>query len=159
MGGRVLVIDDSFVVLAYVEEVLRKNGHTVVVAEDWAEARNVFRHHEAFDVVLVDVNLPGMRSGDSLAKSLRIHPKAQHAKIVYFSAESEENLEQLNSLSNMDGYIVKGQGDEQFLAAVEAFMSPSSSTEDTASLEIESSEKNVSEADKPGENKTSWWKE
>lgn len=122
MSGRILVIDDSFIVLAYVEEVLRKGGHTVVIAEDWAEARNIMKRHDAFHVVLIDVNLPGMRSGDSLAKSLRLQQKAQNARFVYFSAESDEQLEQLTKISGMDGYITKGQDDEKFLKDVEAFI-------------------------------------
>lgn len=157
MGGRVLVIDDSFVVLAYVEEVLRKGGHTVVVAEDWGEARNAFRHHDAFHVILVDVNLPGMRSGDSLAKSLRVHPKAQDAPIVYFSAESEEYLEKLTASSNMDGYIIKGQGDDKFLEDVEAFMSQELLSEDKSSFGSSDSGEDSENVDE--DSSTSWWKD
>lgn len=122
MGGRVLAIDDSMMVLAYIETILVAAGHHVVVSEDWASARAEFRTNESFHVILVDVNLPGMRSGDHLAKSLRMHPKAKDSKIVFFSAESGERLEQLTNMSGMDGYITKGQGDDKFLEDVESYM-------------------------------------
>jgi len=124
MGGSVLIIDDSIVVLGYVETVLAQAGHSVVIAEDWSEVRTAFKDNDEFHVVLVDVNLPGMRSGDHLAKSLRKHPKAQNSKIVFFSAESGENLEKLMHMSGIDGYITKGQGDDKFLKDVESFMPP-----------------------------------
>ncbi len=124
MGGRVLAIDDSIMVLGYVETVLHEGGHTVVVSEDWASARTSFRTEDPFHVILVDVNLPGMRSGDHLAKSLRMHPKAKDSKIVFFSAESDSHLDKLTQMSGMDGYITKGQGDDKFLKDVESFMPP-----------------------------------
>ena len=156
MGGRVLVIDDSFIVLGYVEEVLSKGGHTVVMAADWAESRNAFKVNEPFDVILVDVNLPGMRSGDHLAKSLRMHPKAKKAKIIFFSAESNDHLEKLTNMSGMDGYITKGQGDDKFLKDVESFMDP-------AILEgMENKQSTATPSSKPSTpqsaGKKSWWK-
>jgi CheY-like chemotaxis protein len=138
-----------------VEEVLKKGKHSVVAAEDWAEARNAFKTNDPFHVILVDVNLPGMRSGDHLANSLRMHPKAKESKIVFFSAESDEHLEKLTNMSGMDGYITKGQGDEKFLKDVEAYMPPEAF--DAASPTARSA---VRSAPKPASTpkKKSWWK-
>ncbi len=170
MGGRVLAIDDSVMVLSYVEMVLTDGGHSVTVAEDWATARGEFRNNDPFHVILVDVNLPGMRSGDHLAKSLRMHPKAKDSKIVFFSAESDSHLDKLTQMSGMDGYITKGQGDDKFLQDVESYMPPSVLLEGTSDAsgagqpgakdskgKIAQSAAKPSTASKPAAKK-SWWK-
>lgn len=159
MGGRVLAIDDSVMVLSYIEMVLGEGGHSVVVAEDWSSARGEFRNNDPFHVILVDVNLPGMRSGDHLAKSLRMHPKAKDSKIVFFSAESDSHLEKLTQMSGMDGYITKGQGDDKFLADVESFMPESVLSDDAPSPAPAPAPKaKPAPAPKPAPAKKSWWK-
>ncbi len=160
MGGRVLAIDDSIMVLSYVEMVLTGGGHAVTVAEDWASARGEFRNNDPFHVILVDVNLPGMRSGDHLAKSLRMHPKAKDSKIVFFSAESDSHLDKLTQMSGMDGYITKGQGDDKFLKDVESYMPPAVLLEEpvtpTPATPQKTAPKPTTSA-KPAAKK-SWWK-
>ena len=161
MAGRVLIIDDSFVILAYVEEVLTKGGHEVVAAEDWSSARSAFRSNDPFHVILVDVNLPGMRSGDHLAKSLRMHPKAKDSKIVFFSAESDDHLQKLTNMSGMDGYITKGQGDDKFLKDVEAFMPPEvfgAGTQTTPANPFKTADRPKATPAKAPAAKKSWWK-
>lgn len=157
MGGRVLAIDDSVMVLSYIEMVLGSGGHSVVIAEDWATARGEFRNNDPFHVILVDVNLPGMRSGDHLAKSLRMHPKAKNSKIVFFSAESDSHLDKLTQMSGMDGYITKGQGDDKFLADVESFM-PETVLLDDAPTSAPAMKTKPAPAPKPAPAKKSWWK-
>lgn len=55
--GRVLVVDDEFLIRWSLRERLRADGFAVVEAADAAAARAAFRA-EIFDVVLLDLRLP-----------------------------------------------------------------------------------------------------
>jgi len=67
--GRILVVDDERNVRATLTGVLEDEGHTVRAVESGEEALELIRKH-AFDVVLLDVWLPGM-DGLKVLESIR----------------------------------------------------------------------------------------
>jgi CheY-like chemotaxis protein len=69
---KVLVIDDNPVNLAVVEQMLVRRRHTVVKATGGVEALE-FASRQAFDLVLMDIHMPGM-SGIEALKALRALP-------------------------------------------------------------------------------------
>jgi EAL domain-containing protein (putative c-di-GMP-specific phosphodiesterase class I) len=68
-GASVLVVDDETSLLRAYSQILRAAGHTVLTADDGAEARELVRSR-GFDVVISDINMPNM-DGIALLKAVR----------------------------------------------------------------------------------------
>lgn len=71
----VLVVDDDHTLRAVLAGVLRRRGFVVWAAAGGAEAVAVYRRHgREIDVVLSDVNMPGMSGPDMLAALRGVDP-------------------------------------------------------------------------------------
>ena len=67
----VLVVDDEAMIRSLTEKVLKKGGHTVVMAENGEDAITVFSEQGGtFSIVILDLSLPGI-SGTDLLRKLR----------------------------------------------------------------------------------------
>ena len=66
---RILVVDDDRAFRLSTAELLRQDGHTVVLAEDASAAVTAMEHHR-FDLMLLDLRMPGL-DGMSLLEVLR----------------------------------------------------------------------------------------
>jgi len=86
----VLVVDDEPALLQFVSMVLQQSGYTVLTASNGVEALMVYSsYHEKVDVVLTDVQMPGM-NGIELTKRLRaINPEI---KILLMSGYVPDGL-------------------------------------------------------------------
>jgi CheY-like chemotaxis protein len=69
LGKRILLIDDERSVREAVRQLLLLDDHTVVEANNGAEALSLFARHQ-FDVVLTDCRMPFV-AGDELAAKIR----------------------------------------------------------------------------------------
>lgn len=68
---QVLVVDDDVTVRAAMRRVLEHHGYTVIVAEDALDALRVLeRTHVPVDLLITDVQMPGMQ-GDALVARVR----------------------------------------------------------------------------------------
>lgn len=67
--AKILVVDDESFITRSVKHFLEKEGYEVLIADTGEEGLDIFRA-ESPDVVLLDVNLPGM-SGLEAVKALR----------------------------------------------------------------------------------------
>ena len=108
LRGSVLVIDDSLGQLAMMRERLVRAGYApVVAAADWVQCRRAL---SVFcpAVVIIDVMLPGMVSGDLMATQLRRHPSCRGAKFLFHSGVKERDLAALAARAGADGYVPKG---------------------------------------------------
>jgi signal transduction histidine kinase len=66
---RVLIIDDQEPIVAMLEQLFARRGHTVVSALSGQEALNVFEHHPV-DVVISDLSMPSM-TGWQVGKAIK----------------------------------------------------------------------------------------
>lgn len=77
-GGRpptVLVVDDDHALRTVLARVLRERGFVVWVASGGEEAVDVYRRHgREIDLVLSDVNMPGVTGPDTLAALRAVDP-------------------------------------------------------------------------------------
>jgi len=75
-GGalRVLLVDDDELIRASFPSLLEQLGNTVSVAEDGASALALLERDPAFDVVLLDHNMPGMTGLETLIKLKSLCP-------------------------------------------------------------------------------------
>jgi CheY-like chemotaxis protein len=122
--SRILILDDSAFVRAFVKSTLGRAGYVVETAEDWITVRRILGANKPVHMVLLDVNLPGLQDGNNLALSLSRHPTTQHAKLVLFSGKTEAELKELSNAPELAGYIVKGKDPAELVTAVERFIGP-----------------------------------
>lgn len=122
--SRVLLLDDSAFVLAFARGALGAAGYEVLTAEDWISVRRILALNEPIDLVLLDVNLPGMQDGTHLVVSLARHPTTVNAKLVLFSGKPAAELAKLAEAPGLAGYIVKTGVADELKKAVEGFIGP-----------------------------------
>jgi CheY-like chemotaxis protein len=93
---RVLVVDDSHSSARLVEAVLNADGFHVRVARDAGRAL-VIANQEVLDIVLVDLQLPGM-NGCELTRALKANPRTRNVPVIAVTAcDLETNGEQARS--------------------------------------------------------------
>ncbi len=104
----VLVAEDHPVNRAYMEAVLEKLGHSAVFAPDGATAlQAVQAATEAFDVVLMDLHMPGM-DGFAATRAIRaLAPPRGTVPIVALTADAFHESRHLALQSGMNGFITK----------------------------------------------------
>jgi hemerythrin len=105
-----LVIDDSAAQARRVAALLAQAGYQPVhAAVDWTECRALLMQ-DAPALVVLDVQMAGMVSGDVMAMQLRRNPRCSNARFVLYSVMSYENLQALASRCGADAFLCKGDG-------------------------------------------------
>ena len=66
MGSHILIADDDSLVRAAIEKILKLFGHHVVAVESGQEVLNQLS--EKFDVIILDINMPGMDGFETLRR-------------------------------------------------------------------------------------------
>ncbi|RKG91776.1 response regulator, partial [Corallococcus sp. CA053C] len=113
--SRVLVIDDSPMLLELTVRALTAAGYDAVGAPDLATLDQKLAEGP-FALILMDVNMPEM-FGDDVVEYLR-QVKKVVAKLVLYSDISEAELNAKVKNSGADGYILKSGGLEGVLGGV-----------------------------------------
>ena len=104
--GRILVVDDSPIVRRIVGAGLREGGFATVEAKDGAEALALLRG-EAFDVVVTDMQMPGV---DGLGVLEGVRSEGLGAEVVVLTGARAEDIEAAVGALRLGAhdYIVKG---------------------------------------------------
>jgi CheY-like chemotaxis protein len=85
----VLVVEDEDGVRVLTRKLLERQGYTVLVAANVADARRLFAANPAIDLILTDVVMPGA-SGPELTRQLsEQHPAL---KVIYMSGYTEDAI-------------------------------------------------------------------
>lgn len=72
----ILLVDDRQQLRELIEVILARTGYRVIAAPDGVSALRLAREEESIDLLLTDLEMPGMR-GDALASRFaRLHPLA-----------------------------------------------------------------------------------
>lgn len=106
--AKVLLIEDNPVNRIVGEGFLSNLGHQVVMAESGTQAKEVFEQ-EAFDIALVDINLPDC-SGDDLIHELKaIEAKGKRKAIPMVAVSAHVFNEEVESYiaAGFDGFLPK----------------------------------------------------
>jgi CheY-like chemotaxis protein len=104
---RVLLAEDNLVNQRLAVRLLEKRGHRVVVAGNGLEALEALEK-ESFDLVLMDVQMPGM---DGLEATAAIRKKESvsglHLPVVALTAHAMKGDREKCIAGGMDGYLTK----------------------------------------------------
>ena len=117
---RVLLAEDNLVNQRLAQRILEKHGYHVTTALTGIEA--VDRHsRENFDVILMDIQMPGM-DGMAATAAIRDHERTAggHVPIVAMTAHAMQGDREKCLAAGMDGYISKPVSSQQLLACLHA---------------------------------------
>jgi DNA-binding response OmpR family regulator len=102
---RVVVIDDDNMQLELVERALSREGFDVRCVDTLEKLQSIspsFLPH----IVLVDMNMPAISSGEAVATARAAAP---NARIVIYSAWEESRLRLMAQQLGADGYVSKSE--------------------------------------------------
>jgi phosphate regulon transcriptional regulator PhoB len=128
MGQRVLIVDDEAAIVELVSYNLSREGFDVIVSHDGAEALKMARH-DAPDLVVLDVMLPGM-SGLDVCRQLR---RETEIPIILLTARKDEVDRVLGLELGADDYVTKPFSPRELVARVKAILRRTRAREDDGS--------------------------
>jgi CheY-like chemotaxis protein len=106
MQKRIVVIDDSKLVLAVATEALEGAGFEVLATDSGIEANQFIYSSRRPDLILIDVMMP-LLNGDRKVRLLKERESSRHIPVILMSTKTRDELEQLTRESGADGYIQK----------------------------------------------------
>jgi sigma-B regulation protein RsbU (phosphoserine phosphatase) len=86
-GGHILVVDDSELNRDVLSRRLLREGHVTVLAEDGEHAMRLLSEH-AFDIVLLDIMMPGL-NGYEVLERIKRDERLRHLPVIMISAVDE----------------------------------------------------------------------
>jgi len=111
----ILVVDDEPGVLMLARRILERAGYTVLEARDGSEAMSLMRANVPLEMVVSDVNMPGL-TGDEVARQLRTHQP--DLKCLFLSGYVDQLFEKRPYLWEGEAFLEKPFTHEALLEAV-----------------------------------------
>jgi DNA-binding response OmpR family regulator len=121
---KILIVDDSELVLELARDALEGAGYEVLTATNGVEANSHIFSGTKLDMIIFDVMLPFL-DGDKKAKLLREKEIGRHIPILLISTKSEDELTRLSAEAGVDGFIQKPFTSEGIVASVRQFLTGS----------------------------------
>jgi two-component system, chemotaxis family, response regulator PixH len=115
--AKILVVDDSALILQILSEYLRDGGYEVVTANDGMEAISAVRR-EGPDAIIMDIMMPGM-DGHSVAKLIKMDNKMAAIPIIVFSDLESEKDREISAKIGAVAHLKKGATQDEVLKVVE----------------------------------------
>ena len=128
---QVLLTEDNLVNQRLALRLLEKRGHSVVIANNGREAVDAL-HHDKFDVVLMDVQMPEM-DGFEATRLIRARERDSggHVPIVAMTAHAMKGDRERCLEIGMDSYIAKPLVPNELLEAIESLAGTAGSVAST----------------------------
>lgn len=116
-GANILIVEDNAVNQLLVMKLLARAGHAAAIARDGEQALAMVRD-ESFDVVLMDIQLPGM-DGVSVTRRIRdlAGPKAK-VPVIALTANAMVGDRDRYIAAGMDDYVSKPIDAKELFAAI-----------------------------------------
>mgnify|MGYP001309714128 FL=1 len=117
---KILVVDDHPLMRRGVRQMLEEAYVEIAVTEaDSGEAAAALVRAEPFDLVLLDLSLPGASGLETLERLLRIRP-SQRVLVLSMHAEDQFAIQALRA--GASGYVTKDHATDLLLAAISRIM-------------------------------------
>jgi PAS domain S-box-containing protein len=117
---RVLLAEDNPANQKLAMYILRDRGHVVDLARDGREAVALAERNH-YDVVLMDLQMPGMNGLDATAALRRREPAGRRVPIVAMTAHAMARDRERCLAAGMDGYLAKPINGREMIDLVESF--------------------------------------
>lgn len=135
--AKILLADDEPRICKLVTDFLKKEGYSVLTAEDGKQALEIFQQHKDIDLVILDVMMPEI-DGWAVCSKIRNESKVP---IIMLTAKSQETDELFGFHIGADEYITKPFSPMVLVARVKALLrrikSDASSIKNINGLEID----------------------
>lgn len=128
--ARILIVEDNMEIQQMEQDLLRKSGYETVSAFSGTEAL-IWTEREKFDLIILDLMLPGL-PGDEVLKKIREEHKT--AILCVTAVDTIDSKVQLMRLG-ADDYLVKPFHYEEFLVRVEALLRRTAGSSDDSGSE------------------------
>ena len=122
MKEKILIIDDSELVLAMAKDALEQAGYQVLTATNGIEANRFIFSREKPALIIMDIMMP-MLDGNKKAKLLKENEVSKDIPILLLSSKSEQEMRQLVTEAGADGFILKPFTPSGITAGVQACLS------------------------------------
>lgn len=121
-GRRVLVVEDNDMNMQLVEYLLEEGGVNIVKATSGEEALTITRSADPFDLILMDIHLPGM-DGLSVVREMKGDARTARVPILALTAHAMRGDKDRFLDAGCDGYISKPIDVKTFLSSIEQYLS------------------------------------
>jgi len=118
---RILLAEDNEVNRLLAVHMLKREGHTVVIAHDGQEAVDAVRR-EPFDLVLMDVQMPVMGGFDATRRIREAEISPVHLPIIAMTAHALKGDREACLDAGMDDYIAKPIKMHELLGVIQRTM-------------------------------------
>ena len=119
MDTRVLVVDDSEIVLQKASEALTAKGYEVFTALSARDVDRFLCGDSRPDVIIIDVMMPQL-DGDMKTRMLKDDAATSDIPVLLMSSKPEGELAQLAAESGADGFIRKPFTFREMIKGIEA---------------------------------------
>ncbi|HJQ21366.1 MAG TPA: response regulator [Gemmatimonadaceae bacterium] len=117
---RVLVAEDNPINQEVAAGMLRRRGHAVEIVGSGAEAVSAVRDHGAFDVVLMDLQMPDMDGVEATQRIRALPAPAGNVRVVALTASVFAAERERCAAAGMNGFVAKPFKPEELFEAVES---------------------------------------
>ena len=122
-GKTVLIVDDNEICLRYLEAILQNTGFKLLRAESGVKAVMMCKENPSIDIVLMDIQMPGMNGLEATAEIKKIR---QELPVVAQTAHALSNDRQHILDAGCDEYIAKPIKKLDLLKIISKFVPPHS---------------------------------
>ena len=112
--NRILIAEDESRIASFLEKGLRAEGFTTLVADDGVSASRVARD-DAFDLMILDLGLPGMDGSEVLAE---IRRRGERMPVIILTARKSVHDTVAGLEGGADDYVTKPFSFQEILARV-----------------------------------------
>jgi DNA-binding response OmpR family regulator len=118
MAKKILIIDDSPLVLAMASDALKADGFDVFTATNGIEANSyIFSTNNRPDLIILDIMMP-LLDGNKKAKILKEKDFSRDIPILFISSKDAVELSAMVEESGADGYICKPFTPQEIVTSV-----------------------------------------
>ena len=126
MGAKVLIIDDSPIILEAAKLALEDQGYQVITMDNPLVLAAAVRR-ERPDLVLIDVNMPTV-TGDVVTGIVNSHGVTRRVPVVLYSDISPDELAERARRCGASGFIRKTGDEDAFVRSVAEFLTKARQT-------------------------------
>jgi CheY-like chemotaxis protein len=121
---RILIVDDEPEIVMIAEKVLKKAGYETDGVKYGEECLERLKE-EKFDLILLDIMMPGGIDGWEVCKKIKSNKKSKDTKVVLFTVRTSAESIERGKKAGADAQINKPYGKEELLSTVETVLKAS----------------------------------
>lgn len=118
MTKRILVVEDEQLIATLINRILSKQGYTIRVTNNGAEALRLVEEFTP-QLVVLDISLPGM-DGYQICRYLRSNPETATLPVIMVTAMSRPSDQRQGFETGADDYLTKPFAPAELISRIES---------------------------------------